>query len=250
MFKILTTLAMAVIGLLVNAQVSENRKISSFSKIEITDGVELIYTQSDETAMKIEAPDGLGLSSLDTKIEDGTLKISCKGNLCETIKVYVKSAGLLSMKASRDSKITLAAPIHTRDFTVALASNATFYGIVKAEGKAVLKSRSDAVFNIRVESATLEGYFNSGSRVNLSGISGKVMLRTAGNSLCNARNLIAGKINVQANDTASVIINAATETDVDVADNAQVKYFGSPKKMSINPDAIANAGQRLIVTKN
>jgi hypothetical protein len=253
MFKIITALTMSVIGLLANAQTTETRDVSPFNKIEITDGVEVIYTQSDHFSLRAETSDALGLSTLLTESKDNTLKITCNGNLCETAKVYLSAPEIVSVKAHRNSKMTVSDRMHTSKLSVVLASGSIFNGVVKSEGPTNLKGKSGSIFNIRVETTSLDGSFQSGAKVNLSGNSEKTVLRTSDNALCNARNFIAGKVSVKSIGNSSVLISAENEIAVEVSDEATVRYFGMPGKVSVNPEAVATA-ERLshgtLVTEN
>lgn len=253
MLRIITSLTLLAVGLFANAQVKETRTVSPFTKIEITDGVELIFTQNDNYTLRVETTDGIGLSSLKTSNDSGVLKVSCKGNGCEPVKVYVTSPVLAGIKASKNAHFAMTNPLHSKDFSAMLTSGATFNGIVKAEGIASLKAKSNSVFNIRVESDALNGNFQSGARVNLSGKSKNVKINTGDDALCNARNFITDSVSITAGDTSHVMVSTTDAIQVIVAEFATVKYFGFPSKVSINPEAIASSnsnGQKLVAAKN
>ena len=250
MFKIITSLAMFFAGLVANGQVSETRNVSTFNKIEITDGVEVIYTQSQEISVKAEASDGLGLSTLLTQTDGNTLKISCNGNLCETAKVYISAPEIISMRAAKDSKIIVVDRMNTKKFALSLASGSTFNGIVKAAGAVSLKGKSGSVFNILVESAAFHGNFQGGSKVNLSGNSQNAAIRTTDNTLCNARNFKTENVSVKATDESTVFVSVREEIAVEVAGNATVRYFGLPEKTSLNPEAVTVSNPRSSITQN
>ncbi len=241
---------MLITGLLANAQVSETRDVSTFNKIEITDGVELIYTQSDTFSLKAEASDGLGLSTLLTKSENNTLRITCKGNLCEAAKVYVSAPELVSIKASRNSKVVVLDKLKTEKIALSLASGAQFRGNVNAEGLINLKAKSGAVFNIRVEAGSLHGNFQDDAKVNLSGNSGKTIIRAGNNALCSARNFKSGRVDVMASDNASITVSVLDEIAVEVGGDAMVRYFGFPGKTSLNPEAVTIGNPKSLVTQN
>lgn len=237
MFKIISTAAAALIGLLANAQVTETRTVSSFNKLEITDGVEVIYTQDEAFAIQAEASDALGLSTLLTESKNQTLKISCNGNGCEAVKVYVSAPQLISVKASHDGKFTTTG-IKSGHFVLSLASGASFKGNVYSN-QTELKTKSGAVLNLRLETGSLDAKFLTGSKINLSGTAEKSNVVSSGNTLCLARNFKSGNNIVKASGTASVEVSAVNEIDVEVHDDASVRYFGLPQKTVINPEAVA-----------
>ena len=55
MLKIITTLTLFLIGVVAKGQVLENRIISEFSKVEIKNGIELIYSEDKAPTLQIEA---------------------------------------------------------------------------------------------------------------------------------------------------------------------------------------------------
>lgn len=237
MFKIISTVAAALIGLLANAQVNEARTVSPFNKLEITDGVEVIYTQEDTFSVKAEASDALGISTLLTESKNQTLTISCNGNGRETVKVYVSAPQLASVKASRNATFTTTG-IKSGQFALSLASGASFKGNVHAN-QTEIKTKSGAVLNLRLEAGSLVARFLNGSKINLSGTAEKAEVRSSGNTLCLARNFKSGKQIVKASGSASVEVCAVNELDVEVTDQASVRYFGFPQKTVINPEAVA-----------
>src|SRR5690606_12367187 len=194
MLKIITSLTAALVGLLANAQTTETRNISPFNKIEITDGVEGIYTQGKSYSVTAEATD---LAALLTQSQNQTLAISCNGNACKTSRVYVTSPEIESSNAVRRSKINVKDRIQPPYFSLNLASGATFNGIVSATN-ATLKGKSDAVFNIRLKADVVSAQFQSGAKVNLSGEAAKSTIVSYGNALCNARNFITSETEVTA----------------------------------------------------
>ncbi|MBK9224122.1 MAG: hypothetical protein IPO23_04740 [Flavobacterium sp.] len=55
MLKIITTLSLFLIGMLAKGQEIENRELSSFSKVEVKNGIEVIYTESKIPSLRVEA---------------------------------------------------------------------------------------------------------------------------------------------------------------------------------------------------
>lgn len=249
MFKIITSLAMFFANLAAG-QTTETRQISAFSKIEVSDGVEVIFTQSPQTSLKAEVSDAPGLSMLLTRNDGKTLKIGCARNMCEKIKVYVSSPDLVSIKASNESKVVFANAIDTEKFSLSLASGSAFSGMVKAEGAVNLKGESGSVFNIRIESRWLYGNFQSGTKVNLSGNGGEVAIRTSDNAFCSARNFKTDKVSIKAAGQSSVEVSVKQAIAVDISDEATVKYFGLPGKTAFSPDAVTLVNPKLSVTQN
>ena len=73
MLKFIITTALT--GIISRAQVSENRKIGDFSKIEVESGIELFYMESDENSIRVEGDSKYGLDSVITETDGKTLRI-------------------------------------------------------------------------------------------------------------------------------------------------------------------------------
>ena len=94
MLKIITTLSLFLIGMLAKGQEAENRELSSFSKVEVKNGIEVIYTESKMPFLRVEAENVSVLKNLITEVKGKTLKIYLlkkedQTTLENTIKVYL-----------------------------------------------------------------------------------------------------------------------------------------------------------------
>jgi hypothetical protein len=250
MLKIITSVVVFASGLVTlgaqpdsaqrNAQQEETRAVSTFNKIDVTDGIKVVYTKSDQSSLKVVASDGIGLSALVSNVSDGILTLMCKGNGKESVVVYLSSPQLVSVKARRAAEVALTAPLETTEFNAVLASRAVLSGTIHSSGAALLKGKTGAVFNVRIESPTLDGYFFSGTKANLSGVVTSADIVTQDNAFCNARNFGTKRIKVSASDTSTALINATNAVDVAVTDAAKVNYFGTPRKLALNRDAVVS----------
>ena len=238
MLKIITALTMSLISILANAQVSETRELQAFSKIETTDGVEVIFTQGAQN-IKAEASDELGLSSISTKVEYGILKISCKGNMGEMVRVYVSAENVRAMEASKKAKITVRNAIQMPAFSLRMASGSKFYGKIISD-KVTLAAKTGAIVNIRVESASFHGNFQNNAKVNLSGTSDQAEILTSDGAYCAARNFQTGIASIDAKDNSRVAINTKNIIDVKVSETAKVTYYGSPAKSHRSYDSLVD----------
>ena len=239
MFKITTTLALALLSTLANAQVSERRNVSDFTKIEITDGISLTFTSGTQS-LTATAADGLGLSSIMTNVENGTLKISCKGNGDSQAAVYISSDKVVAMEASKNAQIKVLDEWDAPQISVRIASGSSFNGKIRAE-KTNLAAKSNAIFNTRIESSTFEGNFESGAKANLSGNAATARIITDGNALCNAKNLMTRMTTVRARGISTVAVYAKEKINAQAEDSAVVTYFGKPGKVAVGENNMSQA---------
>lgn len=238
MLKLIITVTMFMTALLCQSQVSETRKIESFSKIEVASEIELSYKETqEETSIKVEANEG-NLTDIITEVEGTTLKIFATGN-AKNVKVHVVAKDVESFRASSKSRIIFKNTIHTENISIALESGAYFKGYFKSKGLTNIETGKNTEFNGRIETASFIGDFKSHSKVNISGTAEKATIKSASKAYCNARNFLTEDTEVDS-DNSIVIITSHNNINVNATDNAKVTYFGSPKKANIEQEFLTD----------
>ena len=243
MLKIITSLTILLFGMLAKAQVTENREASDFSKVEVQNGIELIYTENSSTSLQIEANDERTLNNIVTEIKGKTLKIyleDTKNNQTNApMKVYLSAHDLVALEASSGSKITITDQLTAQHLNLTLNSGATFTGNIITKEKTKLTTKEYTVFNGRIETVTFAGNFKSNSKVNLTGLAKQASIQTKDVALLSAKNFVAKAIKLNAEGKSSAMIHADNTIDLTVNDKAKVSYTGLPKKVKWNEEAEA-----------
>lgn len=242
MLKIITTLTLFLFGILAKGQEVENRVVSEFSKVEVKNGMELIYNESNLPSLQIEAKNHNLLNNVITEVEGKTLKIYLdRKNLLnpanKTIKVYLSGKNLTSFVAYSKAKITVLNTITAKNLNVILNSESQFYGTIITEGKTKLIANTGTIFNGRVETNTFVGNFRNNAKVNLSGSALSALIQNTDSTLLNAKNFIANEINLNATGKSLAMIYVDKTMAITVADEARVSYTGFPEKINLNEEA-------------
>ena len=250
MLKIITTLTMFAIGLLAQAQVSESKTVSPFSKIEISNGVELIYTESQKASITAEASTAKALTTLVVRFTGKTLSISKTSS--EPVKVYVAASGVKAIRASQGATVKITNQLSADNISVAMVSGSVFNGTIVSE-KASLAAKSESIMNVRVQTKNLAGNFAGKSKVNLSGAAHTATINSQSGALCHARNFIADQVSVIAESESDVSIYAGHDLNICATDRAKVTYFGTPGKVMLTPETMMLrkiSGNGRLVTEN
>ncbi|KAB1155038.1 GIN domain-containing protein [Flavobacterium luteum] len=242
MLKIITTLTLILIGLVAKSQEVENRKVSDFSKVEVQNGIELIYTENDQFSLQIELQNNASKSNVVTEVKGKKLKIYLpKGNDCNKskglVKVYLSSKNVAFFKASLYSKIIVTNQISTLNSTVVLNSESVFNGNIKNEGKTKIVGERGTVFNGKIETQILKGNFKDNAKANITGMAIKANLLTNDTALCNAKNFVARSLSITAEGNTIVLVYSDSKIVVTVADKAKVTYTGLPETIQLNDEA-------------
>lgn len=229
-------------AVLCQAQVSETRKAGSFSKIEVTSGIELLYQETEnEIVIKVEADNDADLNSIVTEIDGTTLKIYARNpkSFDKKLKVHVSAKDIESFKATSRSRIVFENKVTSKNIAIAIASGSYFKGYLKSNLLTKIEASSDSEFNGRIETDLFVGNFKSQSKINISGTAEKAILYSETKAYCNARNFLTKNTEVNS-DNATVIITSSNRINISAIDNAVVSYFGSPKKVTIENESVIN----------
>lgn len=237
MKTIITSLGLFLIGIMAHAQ--EKRTVSSFSKIEVSGNIEMVYTETLAPSIKVSPEND---ANIITEINKGLLKISLKNASTQTMKVYVTGKKLQSIKAT-GAKVTVKNMLPVADFELALLSGATFNGHIKSGQKVTLRADDHAAFVGRIDAGNLSARLTSDAKMALSGSADVARISTDGRAKCLAGNFSAVKMWVQAAGFSSAKVYAGQSIDIAVSEKAQVAYTGTPADVHMNENAIAYDGR-------
>ncbi|WP_181248444.1 GIN domain-containing protein [Flavobacterium magnum] len=240
MLKITTTIVLFLIGMLTQAQVSENRAIPDFSRIEVKNGITISYSVDPVPSAKMQSGSNENLSNIMLDVKNGTLKVyTADGNPVNGVTVYLQSAGLSALSASSKAQVVLPQILETRSIDIALSSGAKFTGMIRSRANTTVKVSDNASFNGRVDTGRLSGEFTDSATVVLSGNAYDAFLYTDKNVKVSALNLDTENAVVFASGQSAVRLHAGTNLSLNIADGARVTYSGSPKNVQYSEGALA-----------
>ncbi|NHM06313.1 hypothetical protein G4D82_03695 [Flavobacterium sp. CYK-4] len=243
MVKIITTLTVILIGFLAKGQTTENRDIADFSKIKISNGIELIYSDGASNSLHLESSNSEILKNTITEVDAKTLNIYLTEGTTlaanETVKVYVSSDQINAISAETKAKITIENVLKTDNIDLRLASGATMTGMIQTSGKVKLYANTGTLFNGKIETNKFQGKFSGNARINLTGSAKKAWVTTSDNTLLSARNFITEAVALHADGKSVAMVYAGDDITLNIASDATVTYIGSPKNINLNEEAEA-----------
>jgi Putative auto-transporter adhesin, head GIN domain len=241
MLKIITTLTIVLFGLLAQAQVTESRELSNFSKVEVKNGIQLIYTQSATPSLQVEARDEATIYNVVTEMVGNTLKIYLEkdSKVATTAKVYLSTPQVVALTAKSKAVITVVDEMTAKNLKLTLRSGAAFTGNIKATGKTKLTADKGTVFNGKVEAPIFVGNFKSNARVNLTGKVQLASISTTDTALLIAKNFVANTIHLNAGGKSRAMIHVDNDVVLNVTESAKVTYSGWPQNIEWNEEAEA-----------
>ncbi len=243
MLKIITTLTLFLFGMLAKAQVTENRNVAEFSKVEVAHGIELIYSEKNVPSLEIETNNEATLKNIITEVHGETLKIYLKKGAempsNEMIKVYLTAQDVVALAAHSKAKITIMDQMNAKNLTLVLGSGASLTGNIKTLGKTKLYAVNETAFNGKIETNTLKGNFTGNAKINLTGTAKKASFHTTDAVLLSAKNFIANNIGLNANGKSIAKLHANNSIALHVTEQASASYTGFPQKIELNEEAHA-----------
>lgn len=243
MVKIITTLTVILIGFLAKGQTTENREIADFSKIKISNGIELIYSDASSTSLHLESSNAEILKNTITEVDAKTLNIYLTEGTTlaanETVKVYVSASQITALNAETNAKVTIENILKTKNIEVRLNSGASMTGNIKTLGKAKLYASTGTLFNGRIDTNKFQGKFSDNARINLTGTAKKATMSTNDNALVSAKNFIADTVQLHADGKSVAMVYAGNDIALNISSDATVTYIGSPKNVNLNEEARA-----------
>jgi hypothetical protein len=193
-------------------QVTEQRKVTKFSQIDISGDYQLIIKQDTGTLVNITADDNL-MQYIKTDVSGDKLTIKKNKNICSTGKftVNITMPNLAAIKAAGAIDISSDGKITTKDLSLDLAG----------ANKVTLNLNAD---NVTTQAS---GIVN----LNFTGQASSHSVALSGSGELNALDFVVAKYRIDANGASHCKINVLNDLSVNTSGASQVEYRGNPKNI-------------------
>ena len=236
--------ALALTGFAAQAQTSETRKSADFTALEVKNGIEVIVTQSNEPALKVESDTQGNLDRVVTEFKNGTLKVYMReanpkeGSALGRPKVYISAKNLNSYKAVTGSAITINGRLSVNELNVTLETGSSFKGEVESFEKCKIKADSGSMFRGIVKANDFVAKISGGASVKISGYAENATIA------CNSGSMLAGKFICQQTDVktynaSTAFVNTMKSINANADATSSITYYGEPANVSLGENAYA-----------
>ena len=193
---------------------TENRVVEGeFKNIEVSNDIDLIIEQSDRIEISVEADDNLQKHII-TKVENGTLVISCDKNSfinSKAKKVTVKMPNISQLEAS---------------------SSATINSKNTLKGENIkLHASSAASIDVGIEADIITCESSSGSSITINGKALKIGTTASSGSEIDAKNLLANEVTAAASSGSSISVHPIVSLIAEASSGGSVEYDIMPKSV-------------------
>lgn len=195
---------------------AELRTVKPFRSIKVSDGIEVLLTQSNEDAVAVSASRDEYRSRLKTEVENGELKIyydresfSDWTSSGKKLKAYISFKTLDKITAVAGSSVKVEGVIKEDVLSIYTKSGAFFKGLLEA-GKLIVESES-------------------GSKVILKGTAGIFNVSANSGAKLEAYDLAAGKADIRSTSGAKIETTVNEEMKLYSSSGGSIHYKGNGK---------------------
>lgn len=252
-----------LLSVLTHAQVSEKRTVGAFSKIKVSSGIELIYTQSSTQEIKVETDDNERMSYVKTEIEGSTLRVylntenapkskkkrkgknynSFNNVNFDVLRVYVSNTLVDDFSVNSSASLLIKNSLKAENLVVECSSSGSFTGTIKCT-TATIEVSSSADLDANIIADTIEVKASSSADARLSGTAEKVTIKSSSSSDCKAGGLIAKTAVVESSSSSDVDVYASEKLSASASSSASINYFGNPKNVDKNESSSGSVTRR------
>lgn len=230
-------------SILASAQVSENRTVSNFSKIKVSTGIDLVFTQDTKISVKVEADDAEKLQDIVTKVSGNTLEVYVDSKNFnkkdkknknryshKILKVWVSAPSVDSFQASSSSAVLLKNGIDVKNADIQVSSSADFNGNIKADAISI-KVSSSGDLKSRISAKNLSIDISSSGEATLSGTTENSTISASSSADFQGKDLTIKNVIVEASSSADVFLTVTESLKAKASSSGSVSYYGNPKSV-------------------
>ncbi|WP_445455891.1 head GIN domain-containing protein [Flavobacterium sp. HNIBRBA15423] len=249
MIKIIVTLAAFLISIISLAQVSENREVANFSKLNVSTGITVLYTISDSKSIQIETDSREKLQYVKTEVEGETLKLYVNtdsekntnkklkkrgwnnGVNFKVLKIIVSGPNLKEIKANSSADVTIKNTNSSTNLNIEISSSGSISGNFNCLNL-FIDASSSGEFSGKINATSIDLESSSSSDVILSGKATRIVIQASSSSSCNLKDFNVETAIIRASSSANVILTVSKSLTVKATSSATVDYYGNPLQIS------------------
>lgn len=190
---------------------TEKRTVQGdFTKISVSNAIDLVIEQSDSTEIVVEADDNIQKEII-TKVENGTLIIKSKHNSFRVTKkkVTVKMPKINKIEASSAASVSNKGVLQGDDIN--------------------LESSSAATININLEFDTITCDSGSGSSIRVEGKALKIRTSASSGSTISAEKLMVNDVQAEVSSGAHTSVHPIVSLKAEASSGGSINYDITPK---------------------
>ena len=196
-------------------QIVENRYISDYEELLISDMFDIELQQADQYELKVEADSNL-LSDIITEKDANTLRIHIRKGIrlkqLNTPKIYIKMPALNHLAFFGAGTLKIDQPFTSKDLKVVISGAATM--------------------NLNLQTTTLQTTMQGAGAIKLTGATQYFETSITGTGNLDAADFIAQNANINISGTGNASVNVIQTLDANISGTGNISYTGDPKQVN------------------
>lgn len=191
--------------------ISENRKIySEFDAIKVSQGIELILTQSEDFSLTVEADENI-IGILKTEVKGNTLHVYFEKNIYRATsrKVYLNTYIITSLAASSGAQIISKNNLKSENLD--------------------LDASSGSFINIKTTAHFVRSETSSGASMRVTGSTKSSRFSASSGSTIHADELVSENTTAKVSSGANMDVYASESLTAKASSGGNIDYAGNPK---------------------
>ncbi len=219
------------------AQSTENRKLSSFSKISANEGIEVFIKQGEKDEARVVANE-VDIKDVLTEIKRGVLKIHMDNdgwdeNRNIDVEVYVTYVSIDALSASSAGSIEGESEIETDgDFVLDVSSAGEIKAKIKAN-KLTISASSAGDMDLEIDVSEIEASISSAGDISLAGKAVAQDVDVSSSGDYDAYDLNSDRADLNASSGGSIKVSVSNKMDAEASSGGSIRYKGTPPYIKI-----------------
>ena len=196
--------------------ITQQRKLSSdFNAIDVSQGIEVYLTISDNVSLSLEADENLH-DIIITEVNDGVLHVYAEKNIwsAKSRKVYVTARSINEIVATSGAGVRSENTIIAEDFKIKATSG------------------SNVRLQLKVDNLTCNT--TSGANARLKGKAISFNVKSTSGSNIKAQELETESCTAKVTSGSNVYVNVTNSLNAKATSGGDIRYIGNPKKVQEN----------------
>jgi hypothetical protein len=259
MTKIIISVTLFLMSLISLAQVSENRTVGRFTKLQVAQSIQVFYTISDKISVNVETDDAEKMAVIKTEVVGETLKLFIDTEKYaplgkkrknkyndisfKVLKINISGPNLNEIKASSSAKVKVQNLNKTTNISLTVSSSGKIQGNFESDNLTIEGSSSGKVAgefqgkNIMITSS-------SSSNISLEGKAVHLKVNTSSSGECNLEQLQVLNAEISASSSSFVSVHVTKALDAEATSSANIKYAGNPAQVTKESNSSGSISQQ------
>jgi hypothetical protein len=193
--------------------VTETRKVSDFTKLDISGAFKVILKQDSSLTVEVTADDNI-IKHIKTKVSGGELHVKIKRSTCDAgqLTITIGVHNLDEITTSGSNEVSSVGVLKTKDLTIGMSGD------------------SKITLNLNAANVSTDG--SGSSELYLTGQASSHKISFSGDGKLSAYGFIVGDYDIETSGSSDCEVNVLHNLHVSTSGSSDIKYKGNPSNVT------------------